>query len=159
MPSHIHDYAIIGDCRSAALVSRSGSIDWLCWPRFDSPSIFGAFLDERAGVWSLVPADVCGVERRYIQGTNVFETRFHPATVTLLLVDFMPVASEEEKGARFLPDHEILHTARYERVEVDIAMTLEPRPATGDGARAFAPRARAAHASSRTLDCSCCGRR
>ena len=87
MPSRIHDYAIIGDCRSATLVSRSGSFDWLCWPRFDRPSIFGALLDERAGVWSLVPADVCGVERRYLHARYhvslhaMFSSSFRPRSV------------------------------------------------------------------------------
>src|SRR5205807_700134 len=63
--------AIIGDCWSAALVSREGSIDWLCWPRFDSPSIFGALLDESAGCWKIAPAGRFDAERRYVENTNV----------------------------------------------------------------------------------------
>src|SRR5213083_1323550 len=54
-PRPIHDYAIIGDCLSAALVSRGGSIDWLCWPRFDSEALFAAILDANAGCWSIAP--------------------------------------------------------------------------------------------------------
>ena len=72
----IQDYAIIGDCRSAALVSRDGSLDWLCWPRFDSPSWFGALLDEAAGRWRIAPTEPFRTERRYIAGTNVLQTRF-----------------------------------------------------------------------------------
>src|SRR3954469_1373205 len=72
----IGDYAIIGDCHSAALVSRAGSIDWLCWPRFDSPSIFGALLDPRAGHWRIAPAGARRTGRRYVGDTNVLETRF-----------------------------------------------------------------------------------
>ena len=68
----IGDYAIIGDCRSAALVSKYGCIDWLCWPRFDSPSIFAALLDrERGGYWSIAPTDTSSIEREYLRGSNV----------------------------------------------------------------------------------------
>src|SRR6059058_2983862 len=71
----IADYAAIGCTRSVALVSRGGSIDWLCWPRFDSPSIFGRLLDiEKGGCFAIHPTIEHEAKRRYIDGTNVIET-------------------------------------------------------------------------------------
>jgi GH15 family glucan-1,4-alpha-glucosidase len=72
----IEDYAIIGDCRSAALVSSTGSIDWLAWPRFDSPSMFAAILDDDAGHWSIRPrgSPRPAVTRRHERAQTRFET-------------------------------------------------------------------------------------
>src|SRR5437870_12455226 len=99
-PPKIQDYAIIGDGRSAALISNRGSIDWLCWPRFDSPSIFGAIVDpEIGGHWSIRPPHDSKVSRRYIDKTNVLETTFARDSVKIVLTDFMPVTSEENKQA------------------------------------------------------------
>src|SRR5437660_4109686 len=74
----ISDYALIGDCHSSALVSRTGSIDWCCMPRFDSGSCFGRLLDwSRGGYCEIAPADGDGeTARSYIDGTLVLETRF-----------------------------------------------------------------------------------
>lgn len=124
----IQDYAVIGDCRSAALVARDGSIDWLCWPRFDSPSIFGRILDDRAGFWSLAPTTPFTVTRSYLENTNVLQTRVQTASGSVVLTDLMPVASEEQKRTLFLPDHEILRIVDCERGEVEVQMRLEPRP-------------------------------
>lgn len=124
----IQDYALIGDCRAAALVSRHGSIDWLCWPQFDSPSIFGAILDESAGRWSLAPTTPCSSSRWYVEATNVLQTRFQSPSGSLLVTDLMPVASEETKRTLLLPDHEILRVIECERGELEIEMVFEPRP-------------------------------
>jgi GH15 family glucan-1,4-alpha-glucosidase len=91
-PPRIEDYALIGDCRTAALVSRTGSIDWLCLPRFDSPACFAALLDRpRAGRWKIAPAEPgVRVTRRYRPGTLVLETTFHTEHGRATLIDFMP---------------------------------------------------------------------
>jgi GH15 family glucan-1,4-alpha-glucosidase len=127
----IKDYAAIGDCRSAALVSRTGSIDWLCWPRFDSPSLFGALLDDRAGHWRIAPVPPGSSRRRYLERTNVVETTFDSDGGTLVLTDLMPVASEQEKREILVADHEILRVARCTRGELEVEMVLEPRPGYG----------------------------
>src|ERR671939_192374 len=94
----IQDYAVIGNGRSAALVSRDGSLDWLCWPRFDSPSLFAGLLDRRSGgAWSISPTAQGGVERRYVRGTNAPQTCFHTETGATPLTVFLPAAWEEEK--------------------------------------------------------------
>jgi GH15 family glucan-1,4-alpha-glucosidase len=91
--NRIEDYALIGDCHSAALVGRDGSVDWLCWPRFDSPACFAALLGTRDhGRWRIAPAQaVVATARRYRKNTLVLETDFETADGAVTLVDFMPV--------------------------------------------------------------------
>jgi len=124
----IHDYALIGDGRSAALVSREGSIDWLCWPRFESPSIFARLLDvERGGSWSIRPCHPARISRRYVQDTNVLETTFESDGGTAVLVDLMTVASEDDKKVMLVPDHEIVRHLRCERGSVTFELRVDPR--------------------------------
>ena len=96
MPSRIEDYALIGDCETAALVGRDGSIDWLCWPRFDSPGCFAALLgDAEAGRWKIAPCDrAARVSRRYIGDTLVLETTFETPDACATMTDFMPPNGE-----------------------------------------------------------------
>lgn len=93
MPAPIEDYALIGNCRSAALVSRDGAIDWLCLPRFDAPAVFAALLgNEDNGRWRIAPSD--GIEqctRRYVGDTLVLETTWVTATGRARVLDCMPV--------------------------------------------------------------------
>ena len=88
----IEDYAVIGDCRSAALVGRDGSIDWLCLPRFDSDACFAALLgDASNGRWLVAPVRTARkVTRRYLGDSLILETLFTTATGTARLLDFMP---------------------------------------------------------------------
>ncbi|WP_224240595.1 glycoside hydrolase family 15 protein [Hyalangium gracile] len=88
----LEDYALIGDTYSAALVGKDGSIDWLCWPRFDSDACFAALLgDERHGRWRIAPTvAVRSVRRRYVPETLVLETDFETAEGTVRVTDFMP---------------------------------------------------------------------
>ena len=76
----IADYALLSDCRSATLVNSAGSIDWLCFPRFDGPSVFARLLDDQAGHWSIHAVGATGVSRRYIEGTMALETTFRTPT-------------------------------------------------------------------------------
>ncbi|HWT95964.1 MAG TPA: glycoside hydrolase family 15 protein [Terriglobales bacterium] len=91
MAQRIEDYALIGDLHTAALIGRDGSIDWLCWPRFDAPACFAALLGTAEnGRWLLAPAEaITKVERHYIDGTLLLETRFETATGAVSVVDFM----------------------------------------------------------------------
>src|SRR5690349_13464381 len=88
----VEDYGIIGDLRSVALVGKNGSIDWCCLPAFDSPSVFGAILDDRkGGCWSLAPACESAVKQMYLPDTNVLVTRFFADEGMAEVIDFMPV--------------------------------------------------------------------
>ncbi|MGI4795852.1 MAG: glycoside hydrolase family 15 protein [Janthinobacterium lividum] len=92
MSSPIEDYALIGDGETAALVSRSGSVDWLCWPRFDDDACFAALLGTpEHGCWMITPHDaVTATNRRYQDDTLVVETDFETRDGTVRLIDFMP---------------------------------------------------------------------
>src|SRR5438270_8426967 len=137
----IQDYAIIGNGRSAALVSRSGSMDWLCWPQFDSGSIFAAILDSQVGgAWTIRPKDAADITRRYLDDTNVLETRFTAASGTIVLTDFMPVSSEEEKRQMLWPEHEIIRQVHCEQGETEVQIDFVPRPDYGRAAVVFKDR-------------------
>ena len=103
MSTPIEDYALIGDCRSAALVSRDGSIDWLCWPRFDSEACFAALLGGRDhGRWLVAPRDKASITRRYRPNTLILETSFETADGAVVLVDFMPFQGERSEIVRLV---------------------------------------------------------
>ena len=128
----IADYAAIGCTRSIALISRGGSIDWLCWPRFDSGSIFGRILDaEKGGHFAISPAAPFQAARRYLEGTNVIETIFTTSSGVARLLDLMPVMTEEEKAQTLSPFRQVLRRVECLEGEVPILVTYEPRPEYG----------------------------
>jgi GH15 family glucan-1,4-alpha-glucosidase len=130
--SKIQDYAIIGSGHSAALISKRRSLDWLCWPRFDSRSIFGAIFDAKiGGYWSIRPAGDFEIGRRYIDNTNVLETTFSASSGKMVVVDFMPVTSEEEKKRRLWPEHEIIRQIHCQEGEISVLVDFNPRPDYG----------------------------
>jgi GH15 family glucan-1,4-alpha-glucosidase len=104
MPLRIEDYALIGDCEAAALVGRDGSIDWLCWPRFDSDACFAALLGTpEHGRWVIAPTDPnAKVTRRYRKDTLILETRFETTDGAVTLIDFMPVRDEHSNLVRII---------------------------------------------------------
>ncbi|HEY3720547.1 MAG TPA: trehalase-like domain-containing protein, partial [Roseiarcus sp.] len=92
MPSKIEDYAMLGDCETSALVARNGSVDWLCWPRFDSNACFAALLgDPKNGRWLIAPARPLGeATRRYRENTLILETEIETEDGAATLIEFMP---------------------------------------------------------------------
>ena len=107
MPAPIEDYALIGDCETAALISKAGSIDWLCWPRFDSGACFASLLGtERNGRWQIAPKAEAKIRRRYRPGTLILETTFTTKTGKVTLVDFMPVEEPHSTVVRLVIGNE-----------------------------------------------------
>jgi GH15 family glucan-1,4-alpha-glucosidase len=130
----IAGYALIGDTRSAALVSSRGSIDWLCWPRFDADSVFARMLDwQRGGFFAIQPAVAFTTTRRYLNATNVLETTFTCDSGAVRLLDLMPVMSEEEKARHLSPFRQLLRRVEGLQGEVPLVATYVPRPGYGRG--------------------------
>ena len=117
MSTPLEDYALIGDCETAALVSREGSIDWLCWPRFDSPACFASLLgNSDHGRWLIAPIDEQPrITRQYRGDTLILETHFETADGAATLVDFMP-----PRGAH----SDIVRLVRGERGRLRMRMEL-----------------------------------
>jgi GH15 family glucan-1,4-alpha-glucosidase len=121
----IQDYAVIGNGLTAALVSRDGSIDWACFPRFDSPSVFGRILDAGiGGSWSIAPTDRFTTERCYLDDTNVLRTLFHTAGGTAEVIDFMPTAGS---GPERLGESAIVRIVRGLVGLVPFRLVFDPR--------------------------------
>ena len=102
-PAHgylpISSYGLIGDCRSAALVGTDGSVDWLCLPRFDDPSLFGRILDaRRGGSWQIRPTLRHGAKQQYRDRSNLLRTVYSTSSGVVTVLDFMPVTASEVDG-------------------------------------------------------------
>jgi GH15 family glucan-1,4-alpha-glucosidase len=104
VPLHIEDYGLIGDCQTAALVGRQGSIDWLCLPRFDAPACFAALLGTAEhGRWSLAPAGGgLATRRRYRGDTLVLETEFETDRGAAVVIDWMPLRADAPEVVRLV---------------------------------------------------------
>src|SRR3954453_1111323 len=103
MASRIEDYAVIGDCRTAALVGRDGSIDWFCAPRFDSDACFSALLgDAENGRWKIAPRAEAEVRRHYQNGGRILETRFKNREGIVSIIDFMPIGEVDTSIVRLV---------------------------------------------------------
>ncbi len=128
----IADHALLSDCHSAALVSTAGSIEWLCFPRFDSPSTFGRLLDDGAGHWSICPVAEATVTRRYLDSTMVLETTFQTSTGTVAITDALVFATgtrDHDIGRR--SPHMLARQLRGVDGEVELDVEFAPRTEYG----------------------------
>ncbi len=120
----IADYALIGDCHSSALVSRTASIDWCCMPRFDSASVFGRMLDwKRGGYCSIRPTHRAVTSRRYLEGTLVLVTTFQSGGGEARLYDCFTM----RRGGADRPARQLLRIAEGLRGNVDFRLVISPR--------------------------------
>jgi GH15 family glucan-1,4-alpha-glucosidase len=125
----IGDHALLSDCHSSALVDTSGSVEWLTFPRFDSPSVMARLLDDRAGHWSIRPVGEFGSTRRYLDQTMVLETTFRTPTGTVVLTDALAMGPDNEGHAlgKNAP-HILLRSVSCTDGEVEIEVSYAPRP-------------------------------
>jgi len=135
----VYPYGLIGNCETAALVATTGAVDWFCYPRFDSPSIFAAILDrQRGGSFRVSPVNpVPTGEQVYLRDTNILTTTFHRSEGTLVLTDFMPCFTE---GERFLSLKRICRGLEARGGPVEVECVLDPAPAYGRARTSFAER-------------------
>ena len=118
----ISDYGFLSDCRSAALIASDGSVDWLCWPRFDSPTLFGRVLDpERGGRFVFAPTEPYTVERRYVERTNVMQTVFRTLSGTVRSEEWLHPRSRQA----------LCRLAECVEGEVELELVCDPRPEYG----------------------------
>ena len=128
----IADYALLSDCHSAALVSRGGSVDWLCFPRFDRPSVFARLLDDAAGHWSIAPSATARFSRRYLEHTMVLETTVRTDSGVAVLTEAMSLEADQEGhdlGSR--TPRALLRRIECTEGEVELEMEYAPRPEFG----------------------------
>ena len=128
----IGGHALLSDCHSAALVTAAGSVDWLCFPRFDSPSIFGRLLDEAAGHWSVRPAGKYAATRGYVDGTLVLETTFRTSAGTVVVTDALATGADNRghELGRGAP-HLLIRSVVCVDGECDVEVSYAPRPEYG----------------------------
>jgi GH15 family glucan-1,4-alpha-glucosidase len=128
----IGEYALLSDCHSAALVSRDGSVDWLCFPRFDQPSVFGKLLDDDAGHWCLSPVEEATFTRRYLEGTMVLETEVRTPSGLARITEAMSL-DPDERGHDLGRGAPGVLLRQIEGVEGEVAFRSEyaPRPEYG----------------------------
>ena len=121
------DYGVIGNCRTAALVSKSGSIEWLCLPEFDSPSIFAAILDKNiGGSLSFVVSEDYKTSQRYIAGTNILCTTFESEEGAFEVLDFMPRYKTGENSDEYYLPAELYRYVRLLRGEPLFRVNYSP---------------------------------
>jgi GH15 family glucan-1,4-alpha-glucosidase len=128
MRQRIDDYALLGNCHSAALVGRDGSIDWACFPRFDSPAVFCRILDVRqGGAFRVGPEGPFQSTRRYIDDTNVLVTTFTTSAGVLEVTDCMPIRLGRTQGPGVGTRHSLLRRLRCVGGEVPVRVVVAPR--------------------------------
>lgn len=128
----IEDYALIGNCRSAALVGKNGSIDWCCLPRFDSPAIFSAILDSKTGGHFFIrPKLPFKASQKYIPDTNVIETIFENHDSVIKIIDAFIAFDEKDMNNQLFPDHEIIRIVEGIKGKTEMNMEFIPKPYYG----------------------------
>ncbi len=134
----IAEYAVIGDSRTAALVSRAGAVEWWCLPSFSDPSIFAAILDrDRGGTFSITTDAPCEASRRYVGDTNVLETTLVTAGGSVRITDFMPIPP---RRPQLEPMRQLVRIVEGIDGNVPLRITVDPRPDYGRRAAVLARR-------------------